>query len=402
MAHFSNVLKARAGMLLIVAAGFLLSACGTPSVPNGLPSMQPAQPSATLPEGQVEGETLGIGNTRVAMLLPLSAEGNGGKIAAELRNAARMALDDSGNDALQIVVKDTGGTEAGARAAAESASREGATLVIGPVFAPNVRAASAVLTPNRTPVVAFSSDRTVAGPDTYLNSFLPEGLVRRILNHAASHGLGDVVAIVPNNPAGELAENEARATLRQTGGNLVAVGRYDYENASVQAAVQDIAMAVDEADAIFIPDGGNSPRVIVAALRGLGVDLSGKQLLGTGQWASADLSDPALQGGWFADVGHARMNLYKARYEERFGTEPSVTSALGYDTALLATTLTQNGGAAAFTASRLQNPAGFSGYTGTFRFRPDGTSERGYAVYEIRDGAAELISPAPASFGATG
>lgn len=397
MKYLVDVFCARSFRHLTFFSAVFLSACGTQPLSSGLPSLQPAPTQTAQPAGPVQGETIGNGNTRVALLLPLTAEGNGGRIAAEMKNAAQLAMDDAGAGVLQVVVKDTAGTEAGASASAASAMSEGAAIVLGPVFAPNVQATASVLASSRRPMIAFSSDRAAAGPNTYLNSFLPEGLVRRIISYAGSQGLMKVVAIVPNGPAGNLAETEARSVLQEMGGSLVALARYDYDNASVQAAVQEVAMAIAEADAIFMPDGGNSPSAIVSALQALGVDLSGKRLLGTGQWASVDLTDQALGGAWFADVGHARLSLYRSRYQQRFGTEPSITSALAYDTVILAATLARNGDAAVFTPANLQTPAGFSGYTGTFRFRPDGTSERGYAVYEVRNGQAELISPAPTS-----
>ncbi|WEX09348.1 penicillin-binding protein activator [Chelativorans sp. AA-79] len=389
----------RAGTITVAALAAFLSACSTQQVPSGLPSRQPAataRPAAnTVP---AQGEIIGSGETRVALLVPLSAEGNGGTVAGEIRNAARLALEDAGLDTLQIVVKDTGGTEPGASAAAASAVSEGAAMILGPLFAANVRAASVALGPAHPPTLAFSSDRSAAGPGTYLNSFLPGDLVRRIIAYAASQGVRRVVALVPNGPAGQLAEAEARRVLQASGGEVVAVGRYGYDNASMMAALQEVALSISDADAIFIPDGGNTPSVIAAALKGMGIDLSGKRLLGNGQWTSANLSDPALQGGWFADVDHARLNIFKGRYQQRFGAEPSVTASLAYDSVILASALARQGGAAAFTPAYLQTVSGFAGTTGTFRFLPDGTNERGYAVYEVTDGAARLISPAPASF----
>jgi ABC-type branched-subunit amino acid transport system substrate-binding protein len=393
----ASVLRAR--VMAALGCAVLIAGCGTQGVPSGLPGVQPqATPlAASVPP---QGEVIGTGETRVALLLPLTAEGNGGTVASELRNAAQMALEDTGLDALEIVVKDTAGTEQGASTAASSAVSEGAVLVLGPLFAGNVRAASTALAPARLPMIAFSSDRTVAAPGVYLNSFLPEELARRIVSHAAAAGMRRMVAIVPNGAAGDLAETAARSALQAAGGELLTVARYDYDNASVQAAVQDVAMAAGQADAIFIPDGGNSPSVIAAALRGMGVDLAGKKLLGNGQWASANLTDPALQGGWFADVDHARLNLFRSRYQQRFGAQPSVTASLGYDSVILAAALGRRGGAAAFTDANLQVAGGFAGTTGTFRFRPDGTNERGYAVYEVEEGGSRLVSPAPTSFGA--
>jgi hypothetical protein len=50
----------------------------------------------------------------------------------------------------------------------------------------------------------------------------------------------------------------------------------------------------------------------------------------------------------------------------------------------------------------LTNPSGAAGTDGLFRLKPDGTNERGLAVFEIRSGAAVVASPAPRSFGVSG
>ncbi|WP_265515972.1 penicillin-binding protein activator [Nitratireductor luteus] len=380
------------GIFMLIAG---LAACAQQQVGRGLPAVTPAPdaPAAARPSGEVFGN----GDIRVALLLPLSAGERGGAVAAEIRNAALLALEDRGSSSLQLVVKDTAGTPEGATAAAASAAGEDTALVLGPVFAANVRAAADVLRPRGTTMIAFSSDSSVAGPGVFLNSHQPEGLVDRVISHAASQGMSRVVAIVPNDAGGALAESQARQTLQRTGGSLTAVARYDFDTASVLRAAQEVALAVQEADAILLPDGGNAPAAIAASLSGMGVDLSGKRLLGTGQWASADLSSPALQGGWYADVEHERMNRFKERYRARYGTEPSLTAALGYDTVTLAIALGQRGGAEAFAPANLTRASGYAGYGGIFRFRPDGTAERGYAVYEIREGQPVLISPAPAS-----
>jgi len=397
--NFAGALRARIATAAMLTCVAFLAACSAGDIPSGLPirepAVMPAQDTAPVP---AQGEILGTGSTRVALLVPLGTQGNGGVVAAELKNAAQLALEDAGLDSLQIVVKDTGGNEAGASAAAASAGAEGSAMIIGPLFAAEVRSASTALGPSHPPILAFSSDRNVAAPGTYLNSFLPEDLVRRIMSYAVSQGVRRVVALVPNGPAGDLAETEARRILQAAGGDVVAIGRYGYDNASVMAALQQVALEIGQADAIFIPDGGNTPSVIVSALKGMGIDLSGKKLLGNGQWTSANLADQALQGGWFADVDHARLNIFKGRYRQRFGTEPSVTASLAYDSVILAAAFARQGGAAAFTRANLEIPAGFAGTTGTFRFRPDGTNERGYAVYEVMDGAARLISPPPSSF----
>jgi len=48
----------------------------------------------------------------------------------------------------------------------------------------------------------------------------------------------------------------------------------------------------------------------------------------------------------------------------------------------------------------LVNPSGFAGIDGLFRFRPDGTNERGLAVMRVGSGGGVAVAGSPKSFGA--
>lgn len=388
--------------LLGVLATALLTAAGCQSGPSGLPEQQPPaqQPvvTGTLPPAQ--GEVLGNGPVRVAMLLPLGATGNGGKIGLELKNAARLALDDFGANSLQIVVKDTGGDPQRAFAMASEATTEGSSAVLGPVFAAEVSQAASVLRPAGKIAIAFSSDQSVSGRGIYLNSFLPEGVVDRGVSYAFSQGYRTFVALVPNTPAGALAERQLRETLRVLGGSVLQVERYEPNDASAQQAASNLAAKANEAQAILIPDGGNSPSALAAALRSNGVDLAAKKLVGTGLWSSAALGDPALAGAWFADIDQQKLAEFKTRYKQSFGAEPSTNAVLGYDTAALAIGIVKRQGAVGFTPAVIEHRAGFTGYGGVFRFGTDGSNQRAYTVYEVQAGGGrKVVSPSPTSFG---
>ena len=55
-----------------------------------------------------------------------------------MRNAAEMALAEFNNPDIQLLVKDDGGTAAGAQQAAQQALDEGAEIILGPLFALSV------------------------------------------------------------------------------------------------------------------------------------------------------------------------------------------------------------------------------------------------------------------------
>lgn len=394
-----QTMRVRLVAIAISIFGLLALASCQSGVALGLPeNAQPdAPPKAELPEAK--GEVIGQGEVRVALLLPLSAPGNAAKIAGELKNSAAMAMEDWGNETLQLVIKDTLGTPNGAVDAASEASAEGASLVLGPLFSGSVTAATGVLRPAGKTIIAFSSDSNVAGREVYLASFLPQTIIDRTLTYAISAGQRDIVAILPNGGIGNLAEAQIKKTLARSGGRLINVARYDYNDASVEAAIEAIGPSIPEAQAIFIPDGGSTPGAIVNTMRRRGISLAGKKLLGTGQWASADLKNPALAGAWFADTDQASIATFKTKYAAKFGEPPSSVAPLAYDAVALVSGIVKRFGADGLRKDVIETRTGFSGYTGVFRFKPDGTNERGLAVYEISGENLQVVSPAPRTFG---
>ena len=109
--------------LLAGLSTLIVTAAGCQSVPGGLPSQPAAQaPVVTETLPVANGEVIGSGPVRVAVLLPLGATSNGGRIGMELRNAAQLAIEDFGVQSLQIVVKDTAGEPAKALAMATEAT----------------------------------------------------------------------------------------------------------------------------------------------------------------------------------------------------------------------------------------------------------------------------------------
>ena len=128
-----------------------------------------------------------------------------------------------------------------------------------------------------------------------------------------------------------------------------------------------------------------------------------RQLLGTGLWDDPRIfAEPALQGGWYAAPDPAGFRNFSARYRQRYGQDPVRTATLAYDAVALVAALVKTQGAARFSDEVLTNPSGFAGIDGVFRFRPDGTNQRGLAVMRVTPSGGQVISPPPKAFGAGG
>ena len=161
-----------------------------------------------------------------ALILPLSGAGNAGIAALSMKNAAEMALDEFKNPNIQLLVKDDAGAPQTAQAGAQQALDEGAEMILGPLFAQSVSAVAQVARSRGIPVIAFSTDASVAARGVYLLSFLPESDVRRIVEYAVSRGKRSFAALMPDNAYGTVVEAAFQQDVPRHGGRVLALEKY--------------------------------------------------------------------------------------------------------------------------------------------------------------------------------
>jgi ABC-type branched-subunit amino acid transport system substrate-binding protein len=361
------------------------------SNPFSSPSAGPAGPAQ-------QPLAVGTGQVKVGLILPLSAAGNAGVAAQSMKNAAEMALAEFQNPNIQLLIKDDAGNPQGAQQGTQQALDEGAEIILGPLFAASVPATAQLTRARGVSVIAFSTDSSVAGRGVYLLSFLPESDVNRIIEYAASTGKRSFAALLPDNAYGNVVEAAFKQAVGRRGGRVVAFEKYGADRAT---AARTVAQALGSADALFIADDGDSVVTVADALTAAGANLKNIQLLGTGLWDNPRVfASPALQGGLYAAPDPSGFRSFSARYRAKFGADPVRTATLAYDAVALVAALARTQGPQRFSPEVLINPSGFAGIDGLFRFRPDGTNERGLAVMRVTTGGGSPVAGSPKSFGA--
>jgi ABC-type branched-subunit amino acid transport system substrate-binding protein len=381
-----------------LAAGLALSLAGCIGGMSGGGAVQ--QPVTTAATPAPSAQTIGSGPVRVALLLPLSGSSQGAAAASALRNAADMAMAEFQDPDLTIFVKDDRGTPDGARQAAREAIEEGAELIIGPLFAGSVQGAGQVARQAGKPMIAFSSDTSVASSGVYLLSFLAQTEVDRIVEYAGAQGRRSVAALIPETTYGNVVEAQFREAAARRGLRVAGLERYPAGQpaAAVTRLAPIITGPTAQADALFVPDSAEGLASVAQALAQIGFNPQRVTPLGTGVWNDPRVFQAkALQGGWFAAPDGTGFNAFAERYRSRFGADPTRVATLSYDAVSLAAALAKTQGPQAFSGTVLTNPSGFAGADGVFRFRQDGSNERALAVMEVRGGAAATVSPAPKS-----
>lgn len=382
------------------------------------------------PPSGIEGQP-----TRVGLLLPLSGPGQTAGLGRAMLNAAMLALFDIGGKRLMLMPRDTGGTPEGADAAAAELVGEGAEIILGPLFNTSVQASAAIARASGLPMIAFSSDRRVAGNGVYLLSFTPYQEVDAVIGFAAARGLKRYAVLVPDDPYGLAVLEAAREAVLRHGAALAQAEFYSPTGEDLDKSVKRLAhyhtrrqalltrrkelkarggkaterslksleksdtLGALDYDAVLLPEGGELLKSLAPLLPYYDIDTAEIRMLGTGRWDDAKVRlEPALLGGWFAGADRTAAADFRGRYRAVYGHRPPRLASLAYDAMALAAVLAQEAGGPDFSVRAITSPDGFVGSDGIFRFGPNGVAERGMAILEIARDGFRVLRKAPITF----
>ncbi|WP_120717812.1 penicillin-binding protein activator [Tsuneonella amylolytica] len=377
----------------VVALGGAMLLAGCKIIPGGgAPTAPPPVPTPT-PGPVVQPLPTDTDRHRVALLVPMS--GGNGAVGQSIANATTMALLDTNADNLRITTYDTAG---GARGAAQRAVAEGNKLILGPLLSDDVPAVLAAARPAGVPLITFSNDSAVAGPDVFVIGQAPEQSIDRTVGFARRNGGARFAAIVPEGEYGQRAAAAFRAAVARSGGAVAGIETYARGNTSIVSSATRLQQR-GGFDTVLVAD---SSRLAVQAANVLRPRGTGPlKILGTELWSGEGeiTRAPALRGAWFSAIPDGRFKRFSDSYKGRFGAQPYRVSTLGYDAVLLALRIARDWRPGRnFPVSKLRDEGGFLGLDGAFRFGRSGVVERAMEVREVRDGRVVIVDPAPATF----
>lgn len=344
---------------------------------------------------------------KVGILLPLS--GRNAALGQSMLQSSQMALFDSGYSKFELIPRDTGDSPETARQAAQSAVDAGAQLILGPVFAASVNAAKPVTQKAGVSMIAFSNDWKLAGNGTYIMGFTPLDQVERITRYAASRNIRHIAVLSPSNDYGRAVLHSFSALAPRHGIAIPAKANLPSDNAGIDFAIRGFAPSASGAQAVLLPIGGHLASSISGKLSAAGLPPSRLKRLGTslledGTGGGVPLArDRNMEGAWFAAPPPSGRERFERRFASAYGARPHRLATLAYDATALAVALARRGfesdrNAPAYDRASISDLNGFSGVDGIFRFRPDGTAERGLAILEFQNGRTVVIDEAPQTF----
>jgi branched-chain amino acid transport system substrate-binding protein len=331
-------------------------------------------------------------------------------------------------------VLDTGGTAAGAAAAAQTAIANGDSLILGPLTSAETASVAPVARGAGIPVLAFTNDASQSQPGVWPFGISPDQQIRRLVAAGLAQGKTQFAALLPSSDFGRAMAAALTKATESAGLQPPIIRMHSAGMAGITATARDLsdyanrrgpidakvkaARALGTADGrreaqellktpipppsfnvLLLADTGDELQEIAAVLPYYDVDRSVVQIIGPALWVDPATGSGAVRGAWYAAPDSTTRGNLERDYTAKYGVPPSPLADLAFDAASVArVTLGPRGS----NVGILTQSEGFVGTDGWFVLMPDGQVRRGLAVFRIERTSPEMIDPAPQSATAPG
>jgi ABC-type branched-subunit amino acid transport system substrate-binding protein len=333
------------------------------------------------------------------------------------------------NIPVRFIFRDTAGDETiAAQQVAELAISDRVIGIAGPLVGNAALGAARRANQEHTPILTMSQREGLAASSFYVfrNSLTPQLQVRALINYAMEErGFSRFGIMNPQTRQGDQLAALFRQEVMQRGGEIVAEQSYLVEQTDFRRQVrllqgldpnapdeetqnndsENPAADSDEKvpppfEGLFIPDYADRISLIAPQLAFYG--LEGVQLLGTNGWNDTELPRLARQfvegavftDGFFLHSLYPFVKEFVESYFNKYGEEPTILEAQGYDTAGIMLTLLNDPEVRTRddlrrALAQLQN---YPGVTGATRFDLIGEADKILFLLQIQNGTIVQIN----------
>lgn len=348
------------------------------------------------------------GQVQVALLVPSgAADSQVAGIADSLTRAANLAVSELDNPLITLRTYSTAGDASVAAASAQQAIKDGADVILGPLYAHTAAAVGRAVAGTGTAVLAFSNNTDVAGGNVFVMGNTFENIANQLGTYAASNGKSRVMVINARTPSEEFAKDAIVRGLAGTGVQVVGSASFDFSQEGLISALPNIATQARNAgaDTLFLTsDTQGALPTLTNLLPDHGLGMDAYQYLGLSRWdrPPSASSLPGLQEGWFAIPDPRATAEFNQRYIASSGNAPFPLASLAFDGINAIAVQAKKSGTAGVSPQGLVSAGSFAGVEGTFQFLSNGTVRRGMAVATIRSNNVVILQQAPTRLDSAG
>lgn len=277
---------------------------------------------------------------------------------------------------IKVIIKDSGYTPEGVRAAYNELKDAGVSAIVGILSGHLIEEAAHVASEEKIPLFLISQQENLMKQSDYIFQLgiSTKQQVHEMVKHARSQGLKRFAIFYPNIRYGDAMVGLFSAEVKAQEGQVIAKSAYNRLSHDPFAEARRFKVNLQLSgtgayDAIFLPDTYRAVNVMITALEFN--EIKDIPLIGTNTWNNSKLSNTIHQsfpGSFFIDIYDPDAKSlenkdFRGKFFTSFGEYPESLHALGYDAAqMVAGVVVRHGPRSVFKGLSLQQS--FSGVTG--------------------------------------
>ena len=362
---------------------------------------------------------------KIGVLLPLTGEHK--ELGNLILNALEMALFQSDNKKLKLIIRDTKADPKTTKKVFEEFLDNNIKIFIGPLYSKSLASIESFVSEKKIKVFALTNNSNLAKKGIWTFGVDPQQQTRKILNFIIARGDKKIGALLPDNAYGYLLYDTIEKILNENNLSPFRVEFFKDDIESQRLAANKISRGFERyeedlrkreeaieskepedylinnenlkkpLDSIFIGASGQNLTILASQLQYSSVDPKKVSYVGIASWEDGSiLQEPALRGGMFATTSELLQKDVKKTFFMVYGSDMPKVSMVAYDIlSLLNVVLYENG---EIQIKHLLNESGYLGLRGLFRLRNNGTVERTFQIKRIIKEKFQTYQEAPKFF----
>ncbi|MCP1638489.1 ABC transporter substrate-binding protein [Streptococcus gallinaceus] len=375
--------------LVSLASAAMLAACSSVSSTGGSGSA-----------GTKVGDTVKVGlNLELSGAVSSygQTEEKGAKLAAKEINA-KGGVD--GKD-IEIISKDNKSETAEAATVATSLASEGVNVIVGPATSGASGASTSSVTKAAVPMISPSGTQTDLVVDSkgntqeyFFRTTFTDGYQGQIMSKYATEKLSAKKVVLYYDNSSDYGKGVAKAFKKAFKGEIVSEVTFASGDKDFQAALTKIKDK--DFDAIIMPGYYNETGTITKQARELGLNqpILGSDGFDSPQYAelatAAAAKDVYYLSAFVTSASEKAKAFYDA-YKAEYGEEPSMFSALAYDSVYMAAEAAKGAKTSVDIKDNLAKLSKFEGVTGTMSIDKEHNVVKSVYVVGLKDGKQSTV-----------
>ncbi len=357
---------------------------------------------------------------RVALLLPMTGEKQ--NIGQQVFDAITMAIQDLQADNIKLFIFDTENDPVKAQIVARQAMSIDVKLIIGPIFSTETKAVKEVVE-SHVPMISLSNNINLASNTTYMFGIAPDTLTRASCEYLVEKNMKNIGLLLSNTQSGFILSKYLNKIATNTDITIMSTIYYTpNDQDSIIKGIKKLANSktkeylIDKSGKEYLEKAGTKknknlplPEKKILQINTVYMDAIGQDLYSliaemkrksfltddmfvmSGQNIIEDatlLQNPMANGIIFVNTATPYIYDFGNNFEDLFGYRPLRIAAIAYDAfSVVATIAVKHEG----DLNYLNNPDGFTGIYGDFRFMKNGLVQRKFYVQKVSNKTIELL-----------